>query len=909
MIKVLMKFSRLFFGGLMLMFLLAGSFRVSSAQEEVPTWLDNLQNPFLEAGAEISRSNFSNAIKQGFNPPCYWENILTREFVLGLPLWRQSVNSCWQTSSLGLLSYNGGEYLMTNGSHIAGKFTNIPSSADLSTTPLPDVYLEQKTTGSTTYAKYHFNPKVETTSGPLGTVSHTLNSNGSMTLENSANNAVLPKNINYSRSGKWMVAHAHNYALMRINLESHQLLNFGYPVPQGAGLNPNTMLSISEDGRYVATVYVAAGTSNQWLRVYDLKNCQSSEASKLNVVPADCPYRDFTTFLRQNIPNFYRISMAEFGDNDTLVFYHEPADPNASVRRYKLQAPNSPEKAENYIALGDSFASGEGAYNYFRGTNEGSGVNNCHLSKASYPYLLGKRLGIQNYHSVACSGARIRNVNGSASLLDPELKEGTVNTRTNQYKKDVPGNELGDWLPGYYPQIGFIRDRDADVVTISMIGNDIGFGEIIKKCVGVKDCYSTYEDRVELLHLVYSQFDTLVSLFGQIKITSSPTSRIYALGYPKIGNPDGDCALNVRLSRDELRFANGLVERLNYVIQQASLHAGVKYVSLEDSLDGFGFCENKHYTAINGLTVGDDILEIIGNESYHPNKFGHELFMDAIWEQSRHLTAEMPTADIAITKPTQETDLDFLNIGETGREVRKTDYKEELTSDVVIRDKSIDITLDSNYTFMPNSQVKAQLWSTPTDLGTYQANSSGGIDIILSIPPSVPIGFHTLHLFGENLLGEKIDIQKIVYVANSEEDLDGDGVNDIDEPCGVFEASGQDEDNDGMDDACDGLIDLSLVQEEKQVNDRSLTKSGQVSSVIFVEDNGNPTTNIEPSAGVLSEIMKSSNKVSDLPSLNSDINKPIDISKRLGTKIVFIVTTLALPLIASFLYFRRSNKA
>ncbi len=65
-----------------------------------------------------------------------------------------------------------------------------------------------------------------------------------------------------------------------------------------------------------------------------------------------------------------------------------------------------PQRLEQYLALGDSFASGEGTFNYIAGTEDGP--NQCHQSIFSYPYLMQSNVG--ETASVACSGAKISNI-------------------------------------------------------------------------------------------------------------------------------------------------------------------------------------------------------------------------------------------------------------------------------------------------------------------------------------------------------------------------------------------------------------------------------------------------------------------------------------------------------------------
>jgi hypothetical protein len=80
-------------------------------------------------------------------------------------------------------------------------------------------------------------------------------------------------------------------------------------------------------------------------------------------------------------------------------------------------------------------------------------------------------------------------------------------------------------------------------------------------------------------------------------------------------------------------------------------------------------------------------------------------------------------------------------------------------------------------------------------------------------------------MYGTNIDDEVIDIQKIVYVAASDIDYDGDGIANEDEVCLVGTPSGQDVDADSIDDACDGFINaaptvqppIDIVDEQPEV--------------------------------------------------------------------------------------------
>ena len=117
----------------------------------------------------------------------------------------------------------------------------------------------------------------------------------------------------------------------------------------------------------------------------------------------------------------------------------------------------------SYVSLGDSYSAGEGAQPYYansdapeNGYNE---QNACHRSPQGYPPLLYSALrnkypGQAEFHFIACSGAEMPDIfeNGTHFGEVPQLDQG--------------------WL-----------DENTTHVTISIGGNDAGFGDIIKGCM------------------------------------------------------------------------------------------------------------------------------------------------------------------------------------------------------------------------------------------------------------------------------------------------------------------------------------------------------------------------------------------------------------------------------------------
>jgi hypothetical protein len=108
-----------------------------------------------------------------------------------------------------------------------------------------------------------------------------------------------------------------------------------------------------------------------------------------------------------------------------------------------------------------------------------------------------------------------------------------------------------------------------------------------------------------------------------------------------------------------------------------------------------------------------------------------------------------------------------------------------------------------------NTPIRITLRSEPVTL--YEGEYAPEDTIRFTIPNSIPAGFHTLDIYGTDSGGQPVDLRQVVYVAESIDDFDGDGLQNAVDTCATFPQSGLDEDRDGVDDACDGEIrDVAL---------------------------------------------------------------------------------------------------
>lgn len=621
--------------------------------------------------------------------------------------------------------------------------------------------------------------------------------------------------LSFSENGQWMVVSDPNVTMLRINLQTFEVLPFATGFNYTVGLSPAPKTAITNDGRYAV---VASKDFNRF-SVYDLDTC----ATVPNTIsgPVSCGSRDLTSFMKQQIPGYSFVAQARFLNDDSLAAYASYTVGGQSKTARFIVSGSTINNQIDYLALGDSYISGEGAFDYQAGTDTLD--NHCHLSLISYPYLIGHNLNFDSYHSVACSGTTTNDMINSSGDYRGQIEEKVRRGDRTQQEID---SIFASFKPGYINQSDFVARYRPKVITISVGGNDMGFSDVLLQCIEPGTCYSTYEDRLELVHQINNRvFPRLVQTYQKLMDAGSPDMRIYVVGYPQIALPNGDCAVNVQLNSDELMFAQQLISYLDRVIQAAASRVGAFYVDAQDALYGHKLCEaGPGSVAMNGLTAGNDrpwSFGPIGAETYHPNDLGHQLLENKVLTATHNLTEPLPNADISASAPS-ESGLDILNAPHSGRAIKAAEYDSEIVDDLIYRQIPANITIDgATHNLGPNSTLQAELHSTPFSLGNHTTDSSGNISSQITVPADVSAGLHTLHLYGVDISGQGIDIYKDVYVATSYGDLDGNDIADSTQACFGVAASGQDYDQDGIDDACDGNVGTKATPPQDQSKDSS----------------------------------------------------------------------------------------
>lgn len=270
----------------------------------------------------------------------------------------------------------------------------------------------------------------------------------------------------------------------------------------------------------------------------------------------------------------------------------------------------------NYVAMGDSFSSGEGNPPFLEGSD--TTVNSCHRSELAYPRLIRQEPGFINAEFfVACSGAKIADI---ASHW--------------QYGDQPPQATILDQLGQY-----------IDTITLTMGGNDVGFGSIAD-CVtkAAEDCDAVRAEmrtRINDPQLV-TRLKDAYRLIGS-KIRS--TARIIVVQYPQIfPQPNevvGTCRwggdvfgapLGRQITNSELNDMRDLTALLNYRIAQAVGENADSRITLADPIAefaGHSICTSSPW--FKGVVINADPSRQA--YSYHPNQLGQQAYYRVVLQR------------------------------------------------------------------------------------------------------------------------------------------------------------------------------------------------------------------------------------------------------------------------------------
>ena len=252
------------------------------------------------------------------------------------------------------------------------------------------------------------------------------------------------------------------------------------------------------------------------------------------------------------------------------------------------------------VGMGDSYAAGEGVpYDPATDTPE----NRCHRSSDAYSTSAADALGL-SVRNVACGGARISNLVGTSGQFNEPA------------------------------QIEQLTGKER-YISVTIGGNDAGFGEVLDRCVDVPVFHPNEPCAPELDETVTTRISNLraplAAAFNQIQ-ARAPFADIVVLGYPRLFAPEGsfgDTCNHIRAA--DVSWLNDRSAQLDGVISAAAGDAQVRFRSVAAAFSGHELCSGDEW--LHGI-----VLEPGANtdNNFHPTLNGHlamrNQLVDAMFE-------------------------------------------------------------------------------------------------------------------------------------------------------------------------------------------------------------------------------------------------------------------------------------
>jgi lysophospholipase L1-like esterase len=287
---------------------------------------------------------------------------------------------------------------------------------------------------------------------------------------------------------------------------------------------------------------------------------------------------------------------------------HRPAEmprPEPTAARLRPLTPLEAATWGRYVALGDSYSSGEGAYGV---AADRAAANRCHRTSRSYVHEVARAFRFARGTAFwACSGAT------TSSVLRAK--------------------------GGEPPQVDHLG-KTTSLVTISVGGNDAGFAPVLSRCVIKLPWNGACQAQGAMIAARMAVLRP--SLAGVLeKIAArAPSARVIVLGYPRLFSETTGGGLN-NIGVADQRWLNGRARELNELIRQAVQTAdqrivaehGKGSVEFVDAYSGFAGHEvGSADPYVNGLDVNLSDLRVEAR-SFHPTAAGYRRLAGLVTRQ------------------------------------------------------------------------------------------------------------------------------------------------------------------------------------------------------------------------------------------------------------------------------------
>ena len=271
-----------------------------------------------------------------------------------------------------------------------------------------------------------------------------------------------------------------------------------------------------------------------------------------------------------------------------------------------------PEEAAlwgNYVALGDSYSSGDGAGDYEPATAEPGG---CWRSEHAYSQLIEQEFefaGALGFY--ACSSHRATHMLEQIGTPESQIERVTEHT---------------------------------SLVTLGIGGNDLGFIPVLRTCIvrmPLIDNGACQAQEGEIGRRLDAFEEDLATVLGEIR-DRAPDARVLVLGYPRLF-PEDPQAMYYTLTVSDQQWLNGIGRDLNDRIRDVvyevdgDVYGGrrsgsVEYVNTYSALSGYEVSADEAW--LNGIVLGQFGEGLrVDRASFHPTAQGQMSIADRVRQQ------------------------------------------------------------------------------------------------------------------------------------------------------------------------------------------------------------------------------------------------------------------------------------
>jgi lysophospholipase L1-like esterase len=229
--------------------------------------------------------------------------------------------------------------------------------------------------------------------------------------------------------------------------------------------------------------------------------------------------------------------------------------------------PSATQPAVHYVALGDSYAAGVGAGDYYNSSGS------CDRSAEAYPALWAAAHDLASYVSEACSGAT------TATVLSSQLSALSPSTT---------------------------------LVSLTVGGNDVGFTPVMVTCVILPTsfCVKAVDTaEAEISADLPGELNTVLAAIS----ADAPDARVVVLGYPHLYDLSKSSGC-IGLSTTDRTDLNQAADQLDAQIQAAAQRHDDVFADVRSAFSGHEICDsNRWLNSVDWLDLG---------VSYHPTEAG-----------------------------------------------------------------------------------------------------------------------------------------------------------------------------------------------------------------------------------------------------------------------------------------------